>query len=179
VSGGGGNAALARAKAKELYADKRFKEAASTLRPFDASRASAMDKVGTLYTEALTPGARGPEAWEKLNRAASFDITAGGGMADAITEAKKKIAPRAATSYIGGKNFEAAARMLQAAQKLGVDNETTRSVKQALEDRANQLLKEAAAEPDAEIKRGKIKQARAIAPDGGAASKKAAQLSES
>jgi type III secretion system (T3SS) inner membrane Yop/YscD-like protein len=175
----GGGASAARAKAKELYANQRFKEAASTLRPYDATAAKAMDKVGSLYSAATTPGVRATDAYDKLNQAKSFDITAGKGMADAINDALRKIAPRAAASYLGTQNYEMAFQVLRVAEeKLGVKNDTTRAVHQGLEARASELVKQAQqlAESDPSQARGKIKLARAIVPEDSPALKKASQL---
>jgi hypothetical protein len=138
-----------------------------------------MDKVGSLYSAATTPGVRATEAYEKLNQAKNYDITAGKGMADAINEQLRKIAPRAAAAHLGAKNYEMAFQVLRVAEeKLGVKNDTTKAVHQGLEARASELVKEAQqlAESDPSAARGKIKQARSIVPDDSPALKKASQI---
>lgn len=151
----------ARTKADGLYRQRRFSEAASVLasaaKGADDSEAKELRHIADLYVKVgrglssgTAPAAQPTDAFPTLRQTENFDRAAGGAFTSDIEAALKKVAPKAASSYLSDKNYEQARIAVLEADKLGVN---TTIFKQALErdaaDLYNQASKEATSDPGA------------------------------
>jgi hypothetical protein len=153
--------AEARTKADGLYRQKRFSEAASVLataaKSADDSEAKELRHIADLYVKVgrglssgTAPAAQPTDAFPTLRQTENFDRAAGGAFTSDIEAALKKVAPKAASSYLADKNYEQARLAVIEADKQGAN---TTIFKQALEraaaDMYNQASKEASSDPGA------------------------------
>ncbi len=151
----------ARTKADGLYRQKRFSEAASVLasaaKGADESEAKELRHIADLYVKVgrglssgTAPAANPADAFPTLRQTENFDRAAGGAFTSDIEAALKKVAPKAASSYLADKNYEQARIAVLEAEKQGAN---TTIFKQALDraaaDMYNQAAKEAGSDPGA------------------------------
>ena len=149
----------ARTKADGLYRQKRFSEAASVLasaaKTADDSEAKELRHIADLYVKVgrglssgTAPAAQPTDAFPTLRQTENFDRAAGGAFTSDIEAALKKVAPKAASSYLADKNYEQARIAVLEADKQGAN---TTIFKQALEraaaDMYNQASREASSDP--------------------------------
>ncbi|HSN27071.1 MAG TPA: FHA domain-containing protein [Kofleriaceae bacterium] len=151
----------ARTKADGLYRQKRFSEAASVLasaaKGADESEAKELRHIADLYVKVgrglssgTAPAANPTDAFPTLRQTENFDRAAGGAFTSDLEAALKKVAPKAASSYLADKNYEQARIAVLEAEKQGAN---TTIFKQALDraaaDMYNQASKEAGSDPGA------------------------------
>ncbi|MGE3763645.1 MAG: FHA domain-containing protein [Kofleriaceae bacterium] len=149
------DASGAKNKADEQYRAKQFSAAAATLRAAaknagDEARelnslAAVYQQFGAAYNVGMAPGTQAKEAFERLKKALSLDNSAGKAFTDDISGQLAKIAPKAAVSFMGAKDYVKAREAVRVAEANGGGNDTTKEVRKALERQAGTVYKEAMA----------------------------------
>ncbi len=148
----------AKEKAEELYKKKKFSEAAAAIKSAAKSDASlkklltAYEQVGNAYKAGMASGAKPVDAYRSLKRARSFDSNAGGYHEDEINTKLRDVAPRAAVTFLGSKDYAESYGAMNLAESIGVKSESLKLVRNKLEAAAGQLYGEAeslmASDPD-------------------------------
>jgi outer membrane biosynthesis protein TonB len=145
----------ARAKADELYQDKRFSDASSTL--LAAARSSDGDTardlrlkaqryaaLGKAFNQGMAPGADPGEAFDALRAASSYDQNVGGHFSSDISAKLAQIAPRAAISFVATGELEKAhVAVIEAEQLGGSSNSNVKAVRAKLEREAGDIYAQA------------------------------------
>lgn len=177
----------AKSRAEQQYRSKKFTDAAATLRAAasaagsgDArdlrSQASVYEQFGKAYNRGMSPGASASEALADLKRALNFDNA--NAFSDEIRSRISEVAPKAAVSFLAGKQYEAAFAAVRTAESVGGSNGTTKSVRANLEATANKLYTTAAQEWDTDRAAAteKLKQVRQMVDSSTAVHGKATKL---
>jgi hypothetical protein len=153
-----------KSEATGLYRSKNFSGAAlainSALSGFGGddvkdlkSIAGIYSQLGKAYAVGMAPGTRPIDAYQALLRALDYDGEVGKAYSQEIRDRLAALAPRAATSYMAAKSFEQAFQAVRKAEEFGSRSDDLKIVRQALEDRAKELLRtarsELASDPDA------------------------------
>jgi hypothetical protein len=145
----------ARARADELYQDKRFNDAASALSA--AARSSDGDTarelrlkaqryaaLGKAYNQGMAPCTDPGEAFDALRAASSYDQNVGGHFSSDITAKLAQIAPRAAISFVATGELEKAhVAVIEAEQLGGSSNSNVKAVRAKLEREAGDIYAQA------------------------------------
>jgi len=160
---GGRSLADVKSEATGLYRSKNFSGAAqainSALSGFSGddvkdlkSIAGIYSQLGKAYAVGMAPGTRPIEAYQNLLRALDYDGEVGKAYAQEIRDRLAALAPRAATSFMASKSFEQAFQAVRKAEEFGSRSDDLKIVRQALEERAKELLRtartELASDPD-------------------------------
>jgi pSer/pThr/pTyr-binding forkhead associated (FHA) protein len=127
--------------------------------------ASVYTQLGKSYNFGMAPGTKATDAYIALLRARSFDRDLGGSYIPEIEKRLATVSARAALSFMAAKEYESAAQAVKVASDLGTETAaTTKSVREALEGVAGELVRAAQAEltsnPDAAKK--KLRQVQGI-----------------
>jgi hypothetical protein len=153
-----------KSEANGLYRSKNFGGAAQAINAAlsgfggdDAkdlkSIAAIYSQLGKAYSVGMAPGTRPIEAYQNLLRALDYDSEVGKSYEKDLREALAVVAPRAATSFMASKSFEQAFQAVRKAEEFGSRSDSLKIVRQALEDKAKELLRaarsEIAADPEA------------------------------
>jgi len=148
----------AKEKAEELYKKKKFSEAAAAIKSAAKSDASlkklftAYEQVANAYKTGMASGAKPVDAYRSLKRARSFDATAGGYHEVEINTKLRDVAPRAAVTFLGSKDYAESYGAMNLAESIGVKSDSLKLVRNKLEAAAGQLYGEAeslmASDPD-------------------------------
>jgi hypothetical protein len=153
-----------KSEATGLYRSKNFSGAAlainSSLSGFSGDDvkdlkaiAAIYSQLGKAYAVGMAPGTRPVDAYQALLRANDYDREIGGAYAQELRDKLVAIAPRAATSYMAAKSFEQAFQAVRKAEEFGSRSDDLKIVRQALDDKARELLRtargELASDPDA------------------------------
>lgn len=165
----------AKSRANELYRAKRFNDAGQLLRkaaagmPADAtdlrSIASVYEQVGRAYNRGMAPAAKPVEAFAELRKALNLDSgSAGGAFKEDIQGKLSQVAPRAAISFFGSKDYESAYQALRTAEQFGSTSGDLKLVRQGLEAIAVQLYNAASKEigSNPEEAKTKLRQVKAM-----------------
>ncbi len=139
-------------KARSLYQQKKFLEAASSLKAVSGSDsalrslAAGYEKFARDYAVGTRPSAKAGEAWVALRSALNFDTNTGGGAHNADIQARRaQIAPKAAMNLASAKNYNEAVVALKLADPGNGDAVFARRV---VNDYASELYETAKGEID-------------------------------
>ncbi|MCW5800817.1 MAG: hypothetical protein KIT31_00275 [Deltaproteobacteria bacterium] len=145
----------ARARADGLYRERRFKEAAQSLRVKAsalsggaqqqlASRAGLYESFGAAYNIGMGQGTSPKDAYRALNSALAFDGQIGGAYTAEIRTQLGQVAPKAAVAFLSTKDYQSAAAALRLADSLGTGSAPSAALaRKQLESRAQELYREA------------------------------------
>jgi hypothetical protein len=138
-----------KSKAEDLYRAKKFNDAAKMLRGAASSLgeadardlrsiAAVYEQVGKAYNVGMGPATPPAEAYDSLVRAQNLDRPIGVFSED-IKGKLATVAPKAAAKYMANKEYELAFKAVRVAEANGGSNTTTSSVREALQNAANDL----------------------------------------
>jgi pSer/pThr/pTyr-binding forkhead associated (FHA) protein len=170
----GGDSESFKSKADSLYRQKKFNDAASSLRAgaksLSGSDASALlslaatyEQFGRKYNVGIAGGTAPSQAWDSLKSAQSFDTSIGGAYKDEIQTKLQQIATKAALSFVGAKNYNRAVEAVRLAEGNGVTS-STKIVRDAIDSYAGELYTTAAKEIDTnpDAAKSKLKQIKGL-----------------
>ncbi|MDQ3338574.1 MAG: FHA domain-containing protein [Myxococcota bacterium] len=138
-----------KSKAEDLYRLKKFNDAGKTLRAAAASLgeadardlrsiAAVYEQVGKAYNVGMGPATPPVEAYDSLVRAQNLDRPMGI-FSEEIKGKLATVAPKASAKYMANKEYESAFKAVRVAEANGGSNTTTSSVREALQNAANDL----------------------------------------
>ncbi len=169
----GGDIDVYKVKADGLYRQKKFNDAAGTLRSaagsFSGADSTALlslagtyEQFGRKYNLGMAGTTSPAAAWEYLKTALSFDI--GGAYKEEIQTKLQQISTKAALTFIGAKNYNRAVEAVRLAEQTGGPSGSTKIVRDGLESYAGELYTAAAKEIDSnpEAARSKLKQIKGL-----------------
>ena len=145
----------ARDRADALYREKKFNDAAQVLSaaaksssdPSEAKelglKSRSYQGLGKAYNTGMAPGGKAGEQFDSLRAASTYDRQVGGAFQSDISAKLAQIAPRAAISFAGAKDFEKAHTAVIEAERLGATNDTIKLVRSKLEAAAQSLYQQA------------------------------------
>jgi hypothetical protein len=147
-------------RANNLYQDKKFTEAgnvylaaAKTAEPDDAAtyktKGQKLLALAHAYNSGMAPATKATDAFDNLVQANNFDSQLGGHFESDITDRLKVVAPKAAMSFVAGKNYDKAHTAVQKAEQLGAGtDQNVKLVKQKLESEAAAIYAQAIKDMD-------------------------------
>jgi pSer/pThr/pTyr-binding forkhead associated (FHA) protein len=113
-------------KAKALYRDKKFLEAAAAAKGADRNVSGLYAQLATAYNNGTRPSAKPAAAWTSLRSALTFDRQLGGAHAAEIQAKQSSIAAQAAVGFASAKNMSEALAAVKVAEAAGADTSLTR-----------------------------------------------------
>jgi hypothetical protein len=119
--------------------------------------AAIYSQLGKAYAIGMAPGTKPIDAYAQLGVALDRDREVGGELQKDLRERRAAVAPRAATSFMAAHSFEQAFQAVHVAEELGSQSDDLKIVRQNLDDKAKELLREArderSSDPDAAKKK--------------------------